>query len=70
MPPGGQDTLATLADVQLLKRRLAPGVLQLHQHLPSYAHLDFELRADAHRVLYPAVVRLVRQFSQRGAAAQ
>jgi len=39
----GPDTIPSVGDVELLKRRLQPGILQLHNHQPDYAHLDFEL---------------------------
>ena len=60
---GGCDTISTLLDVELLKQQLQPGVLQLHQHLPDYGHLDFELGADAPEVLYPTMMQLVRKHS-------
>lgn len=40
---GGRDSISSPDDVELLKRRLQPGILQLHNHQPDYAHLDFEL---------------------------
>jgi hypothetical protein len=56
-PAGSRDTISTLPDVELLKQRLAPGVLQQHLHLPDYGHLDFVLGSDAPSVLYPHLLR-------------
>lgn len=63
MLAGGQDTISTLPDVQLLKQRLQPGVLVMHQHLPDYGHLDFELGSDAATLLYPTLLQLARKYA-------
>lgn len=63
LPAGGQDTISTLRDVELLKQQLAPGVLQVHEHLSDYGHLDFELGSDAPDVLYPHILQLARKHS-------
>jgi hypothetical protein len=63
MLAGGQDTISTLPDVELLKQRLQPGMLVTHQHFPAYGHLDFELGSDAATLLYPTLLELARQFA-------
>jgi hypothetical protein len=63
LPAGGQDTISTLRDVELLKKQLAPGVLQVHEHLPDYGHLDFDLGSDAPDVLYPHILQLARKHA-------
>jgi hypothetical protein len=63
MSAGGQDTISTLPDVELLKQQLLSGVLQVHQHFPDYGHLDFELGTNAPTVLYPTLVQLAREHS-------
>lgn len=60
---GGQDTISTLTDVELLKQQLQPGVVQEHKHFLNYGHLDFELGTDAPDVLYPTILQLARRFS-------
>jgi hypothetical protein len=65
LPAGGQDTISSLVDVELLKGVLQPGVLQLHQHQPDYGHLDFELGADAPDLVYPQLLQLVAKFGQQ-----
>lgn len=66
LPPsaaaGGQDTISSAADVELLKNVLQPGVLQLHHHQPAYAHLDFELGTDAPDLMYPELLNLAVGF--------
>jgi hypothetical protein len=59
---GGQDTISSLVDVELLKGVLQPGVLQLHHHQPDYGHLDFELGTDAPELVYPELLQLVSKF--------
>jgi len=66
---GGRDTISKLADVELLKGVLQPGVLQLHQHQPDYGHLDFELGADAPELVYPELLQLVTKFGAQSQAA-
>lgn len=63
MLAGGQDTISTLPDVELLKQRLRPGVLVMHKHFPSYGHLDFELGTDAATLPYPTLLELARQYA-------
>jgi hypothetical protein len=47
--------------VALLKAALAPGVLHHHHAEPDYAHLDFEIGADAPERVYPAVLAAARR---------
>jgi hypothetical protein len=55
--------------VELLKGVLQPGVLQLHHHQPDYGHLDFELGADAPKLVYPQLLQLVTKFGMQKQAS-
>ena len=74
---GGRDALATPADVALLRRALAgagsagAGVIVADRVVEDYAHLDFEVGADAPERVYGDVVALARaaaagRFERRG----
>ena len=36
--------------------------------LPTYAHLDFSWAEDAHTVLYPQIVDLLREATREGSS--
>jgi hypothetical protein len=54
--------------VALLKAALAPGILT-HVAMPDYAHLDFQVGADAPDVAYPLAVRLAARAAGSSATA-
>ena len=61
---GGDDYLADPKDVDRLESELSPGVLVKRIDLPSYAHLDFSWGFDAHTLLYPQVLDLLRRAAR------
>jgi len=66
---GGHDYLADPADVDKLENELAPGVLRKRIHLETFAHLDFSWAYDAHELLYPQILSLLKEASQAPAPA-
>lgn len=57
---GGKDKMAMPEDVAALVRELPDATVVLHHHEPEYEHLDYTWGLDAHKKIYPAVVRLLR----------
>lgn len=57
---GGQDTLADPKDVAILLTQLSQ--LIYHQHLDSWEHLDFIWGLDAPKVMFPSILKLLKEF--------
>jgi hypothetical protein len=68
--PGGQDRLADPLDVEFLREVLAPGVVVYYRRVPHYQHLDYDWGQDAHELIFPAIVRLLKQYAGQGQAAR
>ncbi|TGZ60894.1 hypothetical protein CRM22_008291 [Opisthorchis felineus] len=58
---GGNDWLAVEKDVDRLIEQIKPAVVS-HINFPEYNHLDFVWGMDAAMVLYPEVLKLLKQY--------
>ena len=59
---GVQDKLADPVDVESLAEALPPGAVVHSQIELSYEHLDFTWGLSSAERIYPAVLRLLRQY--------
>ena len=66
---GTQDQLADPPDVLSLLEALPQGSVAHAEALQGYEHLDFTWGTDARERLYPAVLRLLRDWQPPRAAA-
>jgi len=60
---GSHDILADPKDVEQLVNGLPTASVVYHKNIEDYAHLDFSWAEDAHSIVYPDVVNLVRKYS-------
>lgn len=57
--------MAAPADVAALMQVLSPATVVLHHHEHFYGHLDFTWGIDAHKRVYPAVIKFLRDRNSR-----
>jgi len=57
---GGRDKMAAPADVAALMQVLSPATVVLHHHEHFYGHVDFTWGIDAHKRVYPAIIKFIR----------
>jgi len=60
---GGNDILADPKDVQRLRAELPKGVMVHDRFVEDFAHLDFVWAENAHDLVYPELVGLLRRHS-------
>lgn len=52
--------MAAPADVAALMQVLSPATVVLHHHEHFYGHVDFTWGIDAHKRVYPAIIKFIR----------
>eukprot|EP00873_Tetraselmis_striata_P026284 jgi/Tetstr1/446548/TSEL_034073.t1 len=60
---GTPDKLSDPQDVALLEEALPAGVVVARHEEPSYEHLDFTWAHNAHRLIYPGIMRVLAERS-------
>ncbi|KAK9831388.1 hypothetical protein WJX81_000112 [Elliptochloris bilobata] len=60
---GGRDKVADAADVRALAAALAPGMVVAAHEEPSYEHMDFCWGQNAHALVYPRVLDVLRSYA-------
>ena len=66
---GSEDLLSDARDIGSLTEALSPQALAFVSVQQSYAHLSFTWGTDAHLVLYPTLLKLLRQYTPIGTLA-
>eukprot|EP00891_Asterochloris_glomerata_P003135 jgi/Astpho2/3135/Aster-03418 len=66
---GSEDLLSDARDIGSLTEALSPEALAFVSVQQSYAHLSFTWGTDAHLVLYPTILKLLRQYTPVGTLA-
>eukprot|EP01133_Synstelium_polycarpum_P003673 gene3673-4228_t len=59
---GSLDELADVVDVADLVARLPAEQILLWQKIPDYAHLDYVWATDAHEIIYPEIITLIKKY--------
>lgn len=60
---GGNDDLADPKDVAWLAANLPADKLVFQHQEATYAHLDYTWGEDAHTLIYPDILKLLKQYN-------